>query len=178
MCRRLIVQTRQAGLIALLLCVVLATTPVIGGSGSRIEGLVIGLDGRAAVDHRIHLIDSAGEPLAQADVAPDGRYAFAGLGGGEYSLGVELPNGTLARVAAPPVELGSNQLARRDVKLMNADAMAENGTLEANYGLGQWWAGLTKPAKAWTVVAVIIAGAMIYDALDDEPTASIDGSGG
>jgi hypothetical protein len=142
-----------------------------------LEGLVLGLDGRAATGHRIHLISAGGEDLAQSSVGEDGLYSFAGLGAGRYSLGVEMPDGTLAPVAAPPVRLVDDELARRDLKLVTSDADTTSAALRANYGVGQWWSELSTPAKAWTTIAIIVAGALIYDMLDDETQASPADSG-
>jgi hypothetical protein len=141
------------------------------GSGARLEGLLLGLDGRAAVDHRVHLIDADGEDLAQSDVAEDGLYSFAGLPAGHYSLGVELPDGTFTPVAAPPVRLGRDGLARRDVKLLTTlEGDASNEALQANYGLGKWWNGLSTGGKVWTILGVLVAAGLIYEVLDDDET--------
>jgi hypothetical protein len=149
-----------------------------GGSGARLEGLVLGLNGRAAAGHRIHLIRAGGEDLAQFAVGEDGLYSFTGLGSGQYSLGVEMPDGTLAPVAAPPVRLGNNELARRDLKLVTSGADTTNAALQANHGLRQWWSGLSKPGKAWTMIGIVVAAALVHDALDDESRASPVSSGG
>jgi hypothetical protein len=150
-----------------------------GGSGARLEGLVLGLDGRAAAGHSIHLIRAGGEDLARSAVGEDGLYSFTGLGAGQYSLGVEMPDGTLAPVAAPPVRLGGNELARRDLKLVTSDAETTNAALQANHGLRQWWSELSTPGKAWTIVGIVVAAALVHDALDDDETrASPVGSGG
>jgi hypothetical protein len=138
----------------------------------------MGLDGRAAAGHRIHLIAAGGEDLGRSAVGEDGCYSFARLDAGQYSLGVEMPDGTLAPVAAPPVRLGHDELARRDLKLVTSDADMTNAALQANYGLGQWWNGLSTPGKAWTIMAIIVAASLTYEALDDETRASPEGSGG
>lgn len=130
------------------------------------------MDGRAAAGHRIHLIDTDGRDLVQSAVGEDGLYSFAGLGAGEYALGVELPGGGLAPVLAPPVRLAENQLARRDLKLVASNAERIDGALKANHGLGKWFGEISKPAKAWTIAAVVLAGVLLYDLIDDESVAS------
>jgi hypothetical protein len=148
-----------------------AGAPLQAG-GASLEGLVRQLDGRAAAGHRIHLIDTDGRDLAQSAVGEDGRYSFADLGAGEYALGVELPGGGLAPVLAPPVRLAEDQLARRDLKLVAADAESTGTALESNSGLRQWFGEISKPAKVWTIAGVILAGVLIYDLIDDEPVAT------
>jgi hypothetical protein len=165
-------------LFALLLWIAVPPTLADGGGGGRLTGLVLGLDGRAATGHRIHLVGAGGEDLAQSSVGEDGLYSFAGLGAGQYSLGVEMPDGSLAPVAAPPVRLGKNELARRDLKLVTADAEMTSEALQANHGVCQWWSDLSGLGKAWTIVGIIVAGWLIYDGLDDESQASPVDSGG
>ena len=177
MCRTLKSLAAYMTLFALVLWIAAPPTLAAGGNGARLEGLVVGLDGRAAAGHRIHLIGALGEDLARSAVGEDGLYSFAGLGAGQYSLGVEMPDGSLAPVAAPPVRLGKDELVRRDLKLVTSDADMTSAALQANYGVGQWWSELSNPAKGWTVIAIIVAGAMIYDLLDDETPASPVDSG-
>jgi hypothetical protein len=177
MCRTLKSLAAHTTLFALMLWIVSPPNLAAGGSGARLEGLVLDLDGRAAAGHRIHLIDTGGQDLAQSAVGEDGLYSFAGLGAGQYSLGVELPDGTLAPVAAAPVRLGDDQLARRDLKLVTSDADMTNAALQANHAVGQWWGDLSNPGKAWTIVGIVVAAALIYDALDDETPASPVDSG-
>jgi len=155
-------------LFALVLWIAPPPTLAASVSGARLEGLVLDLDGRAAAGHRIHLIGTGGEELAQSEVGMDGLYSFIGLGAGRYSLGVELPNGTMAPVAAPPVRLYGNELARRDLKLLTSDPGTTNTALQANYGLGHWWSGLSTPGKTWTIIGVVLAGWLIYNTLDDD----------
>ena len=76
------------------------------------------------------------------------------------------------------MRLGNDELARRDLKLVKSDADRTNAALQANYGLGQWWNGLSKPGKAWTIMAIIVAAAVIYEALDDETPASREDNDG
>ena len=74
----------------------------------------------------------------------------------------------MAPVAAPPVRMGEGELARRDLKLMQADPSTISGAAGANYGLGTWWASLTPAAKAWTVVAIVAVVAITWAALDED----------
>jgi len=155
-----------ATVFALLLWV---ASPVLAGAdGARLEGLLLGVDGRPAAAMTVHLIDTPGRDLAQAATSDDGVYSFKDLPAGEYSLGVESPEGGMAPVAAPPVRLTSGELARRDLKLMQADAVSVNAATGANYGMGAWWASLTPAAKAWTVVAVLAVVGITAAALSTE----------
>lgn len=157
-------------LIALLLWMASPPTLAAAANGARLEGLVLGLDGRAAANHRMHLIGSDGEEIAWSEVGEDGLYSFAGLSAGQYSLGVEMPDGTLSPVAARPVQLGRDELARRDVRLLISDRDKTNAAIQLNYGLGSWWSGLSAGGKAWTIIGIVVAAGLIYRALDDDET--------
>lgn len=155
-----------ATLLSLLVWV--ASPALAGADGARLEGLLLGTDGRPAAAMTVHLIDSRGQDLAQAATSDEGVYSFRDLPAGEYSLGIESPAGGMAPVAAPPVRLAPGELARRDLKLMQADAAAVNAATQANYGMGAWWASLTPAAKAWTVVAILAVTGITAAALGTE----------
>jgi hypothetical protein len=149
----------------------------ISAAGGRLEGLVVDLDGRPATDHRVHLIGSDGRPVASSRVSGEGRYTFPDLAAGEYALGVESPGGLVAPVAAPPVEVGADRLVRRDLRLVRADADAQAEAAGSSYGMGLWWAGLSPAAKAWVIVAIVVAAGITWTALDDdEEPSSPDGA--
>lgn len=141
-------------------------------SQGRLEGLVLDVEGRPASGHRVHLIDNRGREMGHSDVGEDGMYSFASLPEGDYSLGVASPDGTVAVVAAPPVRLQHRELARRDLKLVQADETAVNQAAEANYGFSLWWHGLSPLGKTWTVVAIVIAAGLTYEAVSDEDEGS------
>jgi len=159
-----------ASVLALLLWV--ASPVVAATNGARLEGLVLGVDGRPAAQMKVHLIDGQGRDLSQAATTDEGVYSFKDLPAGEYSLGIENPEGAMAPVAAPPVRLEQGELARRDLKLMEADPAAVNAATRANYGMGAWWASLTPAAKAWTVVALVAVVGITAAALSSEDEAS------
>jgi hypothetical protein len=147
----------------------------LAGPGARLEGLVVGIDGRAGAGFTVHLIDPQGEPLARASTDARGVYGFAGLPAGEYGLGVETPAGELAPVAAPPIRLGENELARRDVKLLATEGTGRPTGAPASYAVGMWWAGLSPAAKAWTIVGIVVVTGVTLASLDsgdDEQDAS------
>jgi hypothetical protein len=152
----------------------IAPSPALAsGDGARLEGLLVGVDGRPASDMTVHLIDAQGNDVARAEVNDEGLYSFRQLPPGEYSLGIENPEGQMAPVMAPAVNLGSDQLARRDLKLMQADPGTMSSGITPNYGMGTWWAGLSTAAKAWTIVAIVAVVGITWAALssdDDEPT--------
>jgi hypothetical protein len=78
-------------------------------------------------------------------------------------------------VAAPPTDLVAGERLRRDVRLVTAAEAGAAQASAANYGLGMWWAGLSTPAKIWTVigiVAVVGITAAAVDSDDDEDDAS------
>lgn len=146
------------------------------GDGARLEGLLLGVDGRPAADMRVHLIDDQGSDLAQADTSEDGIYSFKDLPAGDYSLGIENAEGQMAPVAAPPVHLGQGELARRDLKLMEGNATAQLNATEDNGGLGIWWASLSPAAKVWTGVAILAVGVITWSALDEDDPSPGSGS--
>jgi hypothetical protein len=162
-------------LTAILALVLTGVSP--GGSApqstSRLEGLVLDIDGRPAAGWGIHLIDEEGHAVARADTDSGGFYSFREVESGRYALGIESPEGLMSPVDAPPVLVRDRELSRRDLKLMSAEEGEAGQTAHGNYGLGHWWAGLTPAAKAWTIVAiVVVAGVTVALLADDTPQAS------
>jgi hypothetical protein len=138
---------------------------------ARLEGQVVGIDGKPAEGFQIHLIDSEGTEVARAETDDRGVYSFGEVESGSYGLGVGNPDGQLAPVAGPPIELDQGQLARRDLKLVQTDEPRRQDLAGINPSVGTWWAGLSTPGKAWIVVAIVVAAWFTYEALksDDEP---------
>lgn len=165
---------RAAAASALALSLILFTTPGgwARGASSRLEGLLVGVDGRAASSMTVQLIDERGAVVDRARVADDGLYSFAAVAPGSYSLGIETADGYAAPVAAPPVRLDGGVLARRDLKLMRADPTRVSSAAGGNYGLGVWWAGLPTSAKVWVVVGIVTFAGITWAALDDEEDAA------
>ena len=83
-------------------------------------------------------------------------------------MGLENRSGEIAAVVASPIQLGTNQLARRDIKLLESDADTVNGVLAANTGLGKWWGEATTVAKIWTVLGLVAVVGITASALDDD----------
>lgn len=144
----------------------LPTRAASSGEDARLEGLVIGVDGRPAVGWQVQLVGEEGRSVATAAAGHDGLYAFAGLPAGEYTLGVESPAGAAAPVAAPPLRLAKGTLARRDVKLVETTVEGRDGLVQRNYGLGTWWAGLSTASKSWTIVGLVAVTAITVSAID------------
>ena len=94
----------------------------VSAAGARIEGLLLDVDGKAAAGHTLHLIDGDGNGVGTAPTSEEGIYSFIDLPPGSYSLAVEDSLGRIAVVDAPPMRLGKRTLARRDLRLMQADA--------------------------------------------------------
>lgn len=154
-----------------LLTLVAVWLPASAGStlpGARLEGLLIGVDGRPADGYAVHLIDAEGTDVGRSVADADGVYSFDDVEDGEYSLGIEGSEGRMAPVAAPPMRLRLGQLARRDVKMVETGAEGAQAATGGNYGLGMWWAGLSTPAKAWTVVGLVAIAAITLAALTDD----------
>jgi len=144
----------------------------------RIEGLVIGLDGRPAADYRVHLIDTAGSQAAQAVTDAGGSYSLPDVAAGEYALALESPEGQVAPVSTP-VRIGRGELRRHDLKLLEAEPEERDAATASSGGLGAWWAGLSTAAKVWVIVGSVAVVGVTYAALtddDDEQTASPSGS--
>jgi len=166
--------SRRSRIVARVVLVVLAlaSMPVAAQpqAGARLEGFVLGVDGRAAGGLRVHLIDDAGRDVAQAATDGQGVYRFRDLASGAYSLGIESAEGGMAPVAAPPVRLGRDELARRDVKLVDADVEQRERAGKENASFGIYWAGLSPGAKAWSVIGVFVIVGITIEALDDGET--------
>ncbi len=156
-----------AGVAAAALVLGLAPAPVLAG-GARLEGYLLGVDGRAAAGHRVHLVDDKGEDVAQSATTREGIYRFSELPAGEYSLGIENPEGAMAPVAAPPVRLREDELLRRDIKLLQAEPEEQDEVGKDNGSFGMFWAGLSPAAKAWSVIGTFVVLGITVKALDDE----------
>lgn len=168
--------------IAAIFALIFATTPglvVAGDAGSRIEGMVIAADGKPAAGYSVHLIESNGEASRTAETDSDGIYTFGGLESGDYALGIQTPGGEAAAVAAPPVAVQGQELARRDIRLYNSNSQLNSAPVNYSGGMGLWWAGLSAGAKAGTIIALLaVVGYGTSELLDDddEPVASPSGT--
>ncbi len=151
----------------------LPQAPLLAGpGGARLEGFLIDVDGRAASGFRVHLIDSAGADIAQATTSDRGVYSFRELRPGRYSLGIENHEGKMSPVAAAPVRLTPDQLARRDIKLVRADENEDEGVDAAGKGFGIYWAGLPTGVRAASVFGIFVILGLTLSALDDESNAT------
>lgn len=163
---------KTTGAAATLVAVVLALTPTQALASARLEGLLVGADGRAATGFRVHLIDASGADVAQASASHAGLYSFRDLPAGAYSLGVENTQGQIAPVAAPPVRLADNQLARRDIRLQPATDAEREAVGQINADFGMFWAGLSPMAKTWAIIGTLFFVGVTLVALDNESTAT------
>ena len=154
-----------------LVCWALPSPVAAATNSARLEGQVVGIDGRPADGFQVHLIDSTGSEVARAETDRRGVYSFEEVEAGSYGLGVGDPDGQLAPVSGPPIDLDQGQLARRDLKLVQTDEPRRQDLSGINPSVGTWWAGLSTPAKTWTIVAIVVAAWFTYEALkgDDEP---------
>jgi len=155
--------------IALLLAI---SVPPVGAAqyDSRLEGLVLGFDGRPAEGFRVHLIDDSGNDRAQAGVDAAGTYRLGGVQPGRYALALETPDGRFAAVDAPALKIREGYLVRRDLKLVEGDPGAPLGLAQPSYGFGEWWAGLGTGARIWSVVAVVVVAGITAAALTSDET--------
>lgn len=176
----MIFMSRKTLAVASTVAMLLSFFPTIApaGEGARLEGLLVGVDGKPAAGYNVLLIGEEGEVLDRTEAAGDGIYRFSNLASGSYSLGLETPDGLAAPVMNGPTDVKSGQLVRMDIKLMRQDAVSADDSKKKPAGIRIWWAGLSRTAKTWTLVGVSVATVIIINALDDEDPASpheIDG---
>ena len=142
---------------------------VAAGPDARLEGILLGVDGRPAAGHRVHLIGGAGDALGASTTADDGLYSFPNLEAGDYTLMIEGPTGQMGALAGPPLRLGDNELARRDLRLLEAAPDRIDSTLNANYGLKARYASMSTAEQVWTwVVIVLVGGLTLFLVFDDD----------
>ncbi len=150
----------------------LVPTGVRADGAAVLEGLVLDVDGRPAVGYRVHLIGDEGRAVADALTSEDGLYAFAEVPSGRYSMGIETPEGDRAPVLAPPMRVARNQLARRDLKLVQADEATLNRATTTNSSLGLWFRELGPGGRIGLGIALAAIVYTIVEALDDDSSAS------
>ncbi len=143
----------------------------VAGNGALLNGQIVGIDGKAAAGYTVHLIGENGAVVGQAVSDEQGIYSFPALAAGVYALGIETPDGVMVPVAVAPIQVGGQELARRDVKLVTADAATANEIASANEAVGGWWGGLSTGAKIGVIVGI---GAVTWGAIeafdDDSPS--------
>ena len=155
--------------LALLVCI--SPLPVLASdTGARLEGIVVGVEGRPAAGATVYLIDQSGNALAEATTSEDGIYSFPNVPAGEYGMGIQTEDGTIAPVASASLELSNGKLARRDLKLVETDA-SQFERAAASYGFGSWWAGLSGGAKFGAIVAFVAVGYGLYEVVSDDDEA-------
>ena len=152
----------------------LAGPGIEAAPGARVGGRLLGVDGRPAENHVVHLIDETGLAHARATTDDLGCYGFDQLGPGSYFLGIEDPDGSLIPVAAPPLRLTAGQQVRRDLKLLEADRPSIEHAVAAHYSFSKWWRGLPGGIKALFVIGVVAGVGITVSALtgSDEGKAS------
>lgn len=169
------VRRTSALILALVFCPGAAPASILAADApARLEGLVVGADGRPATGHAVLLVADDGGVAARATSGDDGVYRFAEVEPGRYGLGLELPDGTAAPVVGVDADLEAGQLARRDLRLAPADGLVDLAPAQSHGGLILWWVGLSPAAKAAVVVGGLGGAWLLYEELDDddEDTAS------
>ena len=139
-----------------------------GTDGARLEGLLLAGDGRPAKDYTVHLIGADGEVLARSTTTDEGLYSFKAVTPGEYGLGIESPEGMMAAVASPPLRLNEGELARRDLKMVEASQEDIDRALAENPSIGMAYAGWSRAGRIWFWVAIVVGLGIGIAALDDE----------
>jgi hypothetical protein len=153
-----------AGICALGMSLTLAAAP----PAARLDGMLLDVDSRPARGHAVYLIDPHGRPVSRAVTADDGQYSFPDLAAGQYTMGIESPDGRVSPVAGPPLELRGGELARRDVKLYESDAETQGAAVRANFGFLTWWHGLSLPAKIGMGLGVFFGGVVLAKSLESD----------
>lgn len=157
------------------LTMLLWTLPFSGAAGAtgRLDGLVLGTDGKPAVGSTIYVIDGEGKAARQAVVGADGMYSVPDVPPGSYSLGIETAAGQVGPVVAPPVRIDEGRLVRRDVKLSKATPELVDQTVHGNYSFGSWFSGLGAGAKTGVVLGFLVAAYGVVELVDDDSKESV-----
>jgi len=148
------------------------TLAVAAGGTGRLDGLVLGTDGKPAVGSTVHLIDGDGKSR-RAEVDVEGRYSLADVPAGSYSIGIETAAGQVGPVVAPPVRIDEGHLVRRDVKLANATPQLVDQAVQGNYSFGSWFSGLGTGAQAGVVLGFLVAAYGAVELIDDDDNKEI-----
>ncbi len=159
----------------MIVCLLLYVVPIstlAAGSGARLEGLVIDMDGRPAEASTVYLIDHDGQPQAQVGTDEDGMYSFRDVPAGEYGMGVQTTDGVVAPVSGPPLRLDDGQLVRRDLKLVEADAQMIQQTSGMNYA-GGWWSNMSGGEKVGAAIGIVVFVALLIEAFSSEDAQEI-----
>ena len=161
--------TKSSVAIAATFALILATIPgtTFAATGARLEGMVVGQEGAPVPGYTVHLIEADGRAVDTATTNDEGLYTFDSLPAGEYGLGITTPNGMAAPVVDSEVKLADSQLARRDIRMMQADA-SQPVDFATQGGIGYWWAGLAPAAKAGLLVGIIAVLGYGISELDEE----------
>ena len=142
--------TGHRGLASLCIVALLAYgSPALAGSDARLEGRVVGVDGRAAVGIEVVPLDAAGEVVGRSALDGEGMYRFRDLPAATYGVALESAEGLAAPVLQSDTRIRDGELARRDIKLVDASAVSLAPANEGGRSIGERWAGLNKAAKAW-----------------------------
>lgn len=146
--------------------ILILSASAYGASPAAFGGRVLEVDGHPASGFQVILLSTAGEELLRAGTDGKGTFLFEELDPGSYELGIRSPEGDFAPVLAEPTELEPGQRVVREIRLVEMESPLQ--LAPAKGGLGVWWAGLTKPAKIWTVLGTMTAIGLIYSATDDD----------
>jgi len=136
--------------------------------GATLEGLVIDADGRPSSGVTVYLFDDQGQTRAEATAADDGIYSMRDVPAGAYGMAVQTADGSIAPVASPPIRLTGGELARRDLKLVQADEASVDQALTANYGFGSWFNGLGGGGKAGVIIGFVAFAGLLYKAFESD----------
>jgi hypothetical protein len=135
---------------------------------ARLEGLVIGIDGRPAAGHAVVLVDDTGRVVERSTSNDDGLYRFEPVAPGDYGIGLELPDGTAVPVPAADGRLRAGELARRDIRLLRTEQPMQLAPGKTHSGLVLWWVGLSPAAKTALIVGAAAGVWLLLDSGSDD----------
>lgn len=169
-------RSRRACAIVMLLVLAVPIASAAPGNPGRVEGLVVGPDGRPAEGFDVLLIDDGGEVVERSAADAEGQYRFARVAAGDYGLAITSPEGQAAPVLAPATRVAAGELVRRDIRLVPSTSPVAFAPAASGGGAGTWWAGLPAGAKVGIAFGGLVVLAVLIDAVttDEEPVSGWD----
>lgn len=159
---------RRACAIATLMVFAISIAPIAAGDPGRVEGIVVGPDGRPAEGFDVLLIDDGGQVVERSAANADGQYRFATVREGEYDLAIASPEGQATPVLADGTRVRSGELVRRDIRLVPSTSAVAFAPAASGGGAGAWWAGLPAGAKVGIAVGGLVVLAVLIDAVTQD----------
>ena len=158
---------QRACVILFLLGLAASVAPTTAGDPGRVEGLIVGPDGRPAVGFDVLLIDDTGDVVEHVAADADGQYRFKRVDAGAYDLALQSPEGHAAPVLAPATNVHAGELVRRDIRLVPSTTPVSFAPAGSGGGAGTWWAGLPAGAKVGIAIGGLVVLAVLVETVTD-----------